>query len=120
MSNLSVVLSFSADLVDFIEQHGISEISTTYCGSGDEGYFENTEARSPNGYVLLEDVEESLEQAFCEILEQFSAGWEIDDGGYGEITIRFTDSKHATVNLSATTRVPILSAFKLNCSIVEV
>jgi len=120
MSNLSVVLSFPPDLVNFIEQHSISEISTEYCGSGDEGYFQSTEAKSPKGFVFLEDIEESLEEAFCEILEQFAAGWEIDDGGYGEILIQFTDSKHATVSLSATTRVPILSSFTLNCSIVEV
>lgn len=120
MSNLSVVLSFPPDLVTFIEQHAVSEISTAYCGSGDDGYFHDTEAKSPNGFVFLEDIEESLEKAFCEILEQFAAGWEIDDGGYGEITIRFTDSKHATVRLSATTRVPIPSSFTLNCSIAGV
>lgn len=120
MSNLSVVLSFPSNLVKFIEQHSISEISTEYCGSGDDGFFQSTEAKSPKGFVLIEDIEESLEEAFCEILEQFADGWEIDDGGYGEIIIRFTESKHATVSLSATTRVPIRSAFKLNCSIVEV
>lgn len=74
----------------------------TYSGSGDEGYVDDV-----SGYIddvevgVGHDLERELEEVAYDILEKYYAGWEINEGSRGELTIDVAEQKtylhHGTI-----------------------
>ncbi len=119
MKTLSVNLNVAPAFLSIIREHGITEISSEFNGSGDDGWFENMEVKATHPIVLIEECQNEVESFFCCILEQLNPGWEIDDGSYGDICIRLDDTSQGEILLSITKRVPLGSFFQLKCQVMS-
>ena len=119
MKTLTVNLTVAPEFLRIIQEYGITEVSSDFNGSGDEGWFDNTEVNADHPVVLIEEYQDEIESFFCCILEQLNPGWEINDGSYGDIRIRLADTSQAEILVSITNRVPIGSFFHLKCQLAS-
>ncbi len=67
----------------------------TYAGSNDEGYVEEVSGFIEDGVELDvgHDLQRELEEVAYDILESRYAGWEINEGSHGDITIDVVERK---------------------------
>lgn len=64
------------------------KIVITYSGSGDEGYIDDIQPEPKlEGLELSRELQEYLEAVAYDILEDNWAGWEINEGSHGHMTI---------------------------------
>lgn len=79
---------------------GITTVVVEYGGHGDEGWINEITA-TPNEIDLSDALYEQIQQAAYDALEDNYAGWEINEGSDGTITLDVTDRKatihHGTV-----------------------
>lgn len=109
--------SNKAALFGVLAAAGIETVTVTFDGYGDSGQIENIEARAgaetislpsdpieiarttwgnPEIERLTQTVQEAIETLVYDFLRQVHAGWEINDGAYGEFTF---DVAERTVKL---------------------
>lgn len=75
----------------------------TYSGSNDEGYVEEVSGYIEEGVELdvSHELQNELENMAYDILEKYYAGWEINEGAHGDITIMVEEQKaylhHGTI-----------------------
>lgn len=74
------------ELYDQLE--AFEKIVITYSGSNDEGYIEDV-MPEPGiaGLEISHDLRQELEDAAYEVLESRYAGWEINEGSQGHLTV---------------------------------
>lgn len=101
-----------AALFDALDAAGIVTVVITFDGEGDSGQIEDVIVRNTEGDVALPDahiefasvtrfdadpkrrtvpVEEALEEMAYSFLREAHAGWENNDGAYGEFTFDVTN-----------------------------
>lgn len=68
------------------------KIVITYAGSNDEGYIEEiTPEPLVEGMEISHELEHELEDAAYAVLEKHYAGWEINEGAHGHMTINVVE-----------------------------
>jgi hypothetical protein len=79
-----------ADLLEMLQamnERGVTRIATEYSGSGDEGDFDGL---TVEGASATAAEREALEGYFERLLWERYSGWENNEGGFGEFTIDLT------------------------------
>jgi hypothetical protein len=66
-----------------LEAEGVTEVYMTYSGSGDSGDIDTLNFK---GATPPDDLHAKVETFLWDFLESVEAGWEINDGGEGEIS----------------------------------
>ena len=100
-------LANKAALLDALAGGGIVSVVVTFDGCGDSGQIESIDARDAHGEISLSELEvdllkpdadgsgietanvpmaEAVERIAYDLLESLYAGWENNDGAYGEFT----------------------------------
>jgi hypothetical protein len=70
-------------IIEFLDENDLEEITVTYNGGADDGYIDNN-------YSSIKgegEISSELENVCYDLLETSFAGWEINEGSSGEITI---------------------------------
>lgn len=89
MSELPFLVGLKA-----LQAKGIAAISINYSGSGDSGQIDDVVPKGADGVVLTVVLDSRLvEQLENWAYNHIPAGFEIDDGGYGELEIDLTTLK---------------------------
>lgn len=65
---------------------GIETVRINYNGAGDEGWIDEITAE-PDEDKLTNELEEEIKQAAYNVLEDQHAGWEINEGSQGHLTV---------------------------------
>jgi hypothetical protein len=71
---------------DELRAAGYESVVVRYNGHGDEGWIEEIEPM-PDALELPDELRESVRNAAYDVLEDNYAGWEINEGSDGTITI---------------------------------
>lgn len=80
MEPVNVANQIAKKIKESMVENKLKKISVEYYGSGDSGEIENIEF-SPD----FEDVNNTFENLFWDLIEDSHSGFEINDGGGGEI-----------------------------------
>ena len=78
------------------------KILITYSGSNDEGYVDEIRPEPEvEGFGISYELQRELEDAAYAVLEKHYAGWEINEGAHGHMTIDVLERKvflhHGTI-----------------------
>ena len=101
-------------MLENLSRHGIASVIIDYDGEGDSGQIEGMAAfgDTDQPIALAGDLHDQIEDFAWRVLEVHHNGYEINDGGYGDITIdvanrtvvldhnaRFSDSVNTTTEV---------------------
>ena len=83
-----------------LAEAGIEKVVVEYSGSGDEGYI-NEIIAEPVGIEYRDELYDLIRDVAYDLLEDNYAGWEINEGSQGEITLVVSEQKaylhHGTI-----------------------
>ena len=118
-----------AALFDTLSAAGVVSIVVTFDGCGDSGQIESIDARDAHGEVALPEgetelasptydgaeverrtlpVRDAIEQLAYDLLEELYAGWENNDGAYGEFAF---DVAERTITLDYNGRYTAVESY---------
>ena len=92
-------LSARASLRSQLRKLGVKTVTAEYDGEGDSGQVEDPDFGS---VVVSGDLKNAALDLFYEVLEAYYAGWEINEGSFGEFVWNVMDD---TIQLVHNTRL---------------
>jgi hypothetical protein len=88
-------------LASLMRTHNVKTIEAQYEGSGDSGCINAIDFNTEHLIeAVVKDIENQAEEAAWEILATSHPGWEINDGGDGEIVFEKDEDGAVTAKLS--------------------
>lgn len=93
-------MSQYVDLYEFFTSRNLDELSVNYYGGGDSGDLESWTSNVTN--LSAYEIPAGVENVFWGLLENSYAGWEINEGSRGEITINLIDNDRIMYNITHT------------------
>jgi len=100
MTPISMNVELQNNMINLVDTYNIKEICAEFEGYSDDGFINDIEIKCQDDIEIPKDNAELIEVFILRVVSNICAGWEIDGGATGEITVTFVDSKTAKVSFS--------------------